>query len=945
MSRVFLYIIFLAFTITGIKGQSISEQIQLIFNDFSRHHAINEFHQLARLAKARNAFDTLADINLAIASIYFDEAISFDSAIYYCDQALSVIHENTSDFNIPYLEAWYKKGFYYRKWDKFEKSREALQVVLDEPENPLSFKATWQMGKLYKDRGEFSLAFDYYQKALVLAGDDPKKKINIYEYISFAYIIMGTDESARQAIYWLEKLEHEVKQLPDSSYDDYLPLAAYNKGECFYQLGELDKAEELVSEAKQLILACCNDNDFLGLIADFAGYLAYERGDYVLAIEKYREGIELFQYSYDLGRGQGLAGSYYAMAEAFLAMEKLDSALFYIDKTIIDRVYGFDNNLNQYSFPSLDDMLTNGEKSYLMDDLMLKGKILETINHSNNPSSERAILYYQYAEQVLDAMSYEHLDEQTKIFWREHAKDVYFELIRLFVENRDNTNAFVYAEKSKYVILEEHLRKLNFANLPSSNNLVVAYQKLLDTVKSVEIQRDNAWLHNDYSNTALDKLIELRKREDELLVNIKSEYPSLLNTLFGWDEPDVETIKSSLKKRHTLLIEYFVHDSGSYAFYLTEHGVDVIPLPPRQIIARNVRQFLTWFDEDNLSEQNSNAFQQKAFELFNMFIDSNQLDGYHKLVVVPDDVLSLIPFDVLVDQINEETSDYSALQYLVKKISIRYLLNAKQLYKQPTGHSQLEEEVISFIPQFRGKENQSLTLRNQLSQGNLMPLSGAIKEKEKLCELFRCNSFETNVTENLFYENVCQGTAILHIATHTEMNDSMPQYSALLMEQESSTLSPLNDNKIHVFELKNKEVPSDLVVLSACKTGIGKVYRGEGIASLGVAFQYAGSPNMVTSLWSIPDQPSALIMRDFYKNLKIGMPKFEALRLAKLGFLKNYPSAVKHPFHWSGLLYYGNELPLTGSNKTVDLIWLFLVGVIVLSMIVALVKYKLANKF
>ena len=91
-----------------------------------------------------------------------------------------------------------------------------------------------------------------------------------------------------------------------------------------------------------------------------------------------------------------------------------------------------------------------------------------------------------------------------------------------------------------------------------------------------------------------------------------------------------------------------------------------------------------------------------------------------------------------------------------------------------------------------------------------------------------------------------------------------------------------------------------MVVLSACETGIGKLQRGEGIISLARAFAYAGAKSIVTSLWSVNDQKTKDLMLLFYKNLRKGKSKSEALREAKLSFIAKNDNPNAHPFFWAG---------------------------------------------
>lgn len=896
----------------GLQAQSIRERLSEIEKIEDEHLAIKALQSLAVDAKQQAHSDTLSMINLKIAAYYFDYSLSFDSAVHYCDMALVSVRENQNEDNLPYLEAWYYKGYYNRKWDKFDESRRALQVVLDADKNPFTCKATYQMGKLYKDRNEYSLAIKYYNEALELAHDDVDLQIEIYEFISLVYLIMGTEEGAESGIEYYDKMLATINSLPDGRQDAYIPLVYYNKGQCYYQLDQLDEAIKYVKKAEDLLKSDFDDEDFLGLITDFYGYVAYENGDYELAIEKYREGIKQFQFSYDLGRDQGLAGSYFAMAEAFRELDKLDSALYYIDQTLIDRTFGYDNNNKSSSLPSFDMMLENGEKSYLIDDLKMKASICEKIGQTHSAGIDSAIHYYELAEQLLDVISYDLIDEESKIFWRKNAKDLYFDLIRLNLQLGKTQEAFYFSEKSKYVILEEHLRKLDFSGLSSTNNLVLSYQQLLDTIKEVKIAQENNRLNLTSDLDTQKRLVDLRSREDDLLSRMRSEYPSLHRKLFSWNKPDLAKIQARLAQSNALLISFFVHDSISYAFYISDSAIQTRTLSSRSFFSEKITALLETFESDNIKQTTAEAYETKSHALYTALIDDKLLASRDQIILIPDDILSLIPFEVLVNKKQENERNFNTLGYLIKDKSVRYLINSNALFADKERDIQTSK-VVSFTPSFSGKTALGLATRSQ-TDGELMPLTGAIKEMEKLCALFPCESFREEVNEELFYKQATNPSAILHIATHAIMNDSIPEYSKLVMQQSASLQD--HDNYIHLFELKNKVIPSELTILSACKTGSGKIYHGEGLASLGVAFHYAGSPNLVTSLWSIPDQSSSVIMSDFYQNLKNGLPKFEALRQAKLDYLTENMTNVTHPFYWGGLLYYGDDLVLPTLEAT-----------------------------
>src|SRR5262249_34839167 len=142
---------------------------------------------------------------------------------------------------------------------------------------------------------------------------------------------------------------------------------------------------------------------------------------------------------------------------------------------------------------------------------------------------------------------------------------------------------------------------------------------------------------------------------------------------------------------------------------------------------------------------------------------------------------------------------------------------------------------------------------------------------------------------------------ILHIACHGLIDNQDPLASALALSPEGAE----DDGLLRAFEVMEKmRLRADLVVLSACETGLGEETRHEGIVGLTRAFQYAGARSVVGSLWSIADASTARLMAEFYRNLKAGVAKDEALRRAQVALIRS--KEYGHPFYWAPFLLVGD---------------------------------------
>jgi CHAT domain-containing protein len=144
---------------------------------------------------------------------------------------------------------------------------------------------------------------------------------------------------------------------------------------------------------------------------------------------------------------------------------------------------------------------------------------------------------------------------------------------------------------------------------------------------------------------------------------------------------------------------------------------------------------------------------------------------------------------------------------------------------------------------------------------------------------------------------------VLHFATHAFVNSQRPELTGLLLAQDTTGGE---DGVLYSGEIYNLKLNADLVVLSACETGLGKIQKGEGIIGLTRALLYAGTKNIIVSLWKVTDKSTSDLMVDFYKNSLKSKGRLSysgALRNAKLKMISERKYA--HPFFWSPFILIG----------------------------------------
>jgi CHAT domain-containing protein len=148
-----------------------------------------------------------------------------------------------------------------------------------------------------------------------------------------------------------------------------------------------------------------------------------------------------------------------------------------------------------------------------------------------------------------------------------------------------------------------------------------------------------------------------------------------------------------------------------------------------------------------------------------------------------------------------------------------------------------------------------------------------------------------------------KGTTLLHLSTHATVDAENPERSRILFSPENDSQTPDYLFLKEIYDLDLRGI--NLTTLSACDTERGRLIRGEGIQGFSRALLSAGSRAAVTTLWRVNDQPTAEFMKQFYYALEQGRPSAEALRQAKLRFLRS-GSAQSHPRHWAAFVLTGD---------------------------------------
>jgi len=370
----------------------------------------------------------------------------------------------------------------------------------------------------------------------------------------------------------------------------------------------------------------------------------------------------------------------------------------------------------------------------------------------------------------------------------------------------------------------------------------------------------------------------------------------------------IEQAKELCPDRNTVVFEYSVGDSSSCLWVITQSDFKIFRLPRRKILQEQIEtiRFSILDPQQGISEFFTNA----GSILYEELIKPGEsfLSKKSKVIIIPDGVLNYLPFEVLLTEKSNPTAkvSFSDLPFLVKKYPVSYGQSAsvlKTLIAKSPGAREPEganRRLIAF-----GDPLYEDTLFNAQVKFPRLEFSG--KEIENIASFFPTGSSEIYVRnrateENLKHNNELNKFNYAHFATHGSIDEDKPDLSSIVLTTEKNSGE---DGLLRADEIFNMKLNAELVVLSACQTGLGKLFRGEGMVGLTRAFMYAGTPSIVVSLWSVSDMSTAYLMGEFYKNLiKNKLSKTDALREAQLTLIAGEKFA--HPFYWAPFILIGD---------------------------------------
>ena len=689
-------------------------------------------------------------------------------------------------------------------------------------------------------------------------------------------------------------------------------------------------------------------------VSTFDQMLAHRhKGSALNEMGRSREGIAELEQSLDLGQKKYGANSdrnintMEAISKSYIALGDLQTGLSYLQKSL--NIIAPDCPASDiYRNPNPDSL--EEKNQMLLNLLSTKGDAL-LLSWQTQPENEaslaNALETYRVLANVVDRVRQGYISEGSRQFLVSKSQGIYGKAISaalaMYERKEDPVfleEAFSFSQKSKAILLLERLRDAEakvFSNLPDTllqqeddlKRELSIYQKKLFEEKQKNGKADSLKM-----TVWEGKVFDLKRSLEKHNATVEKDYPEYFELKNTPHPPTVASVQQKLPDPDQLYIEYFTGDSVIYAFRIDKKGIAAFPLAKPADFEQLVMNFRTTLatPPEGSQQQVFQNFVQPAHRLYQLVL-AKVLEGQPpaaSLVIVPHGELSYIPFEVLLTENAESTTpSFGNLPYLLKKHRVNYSYAAGLLFNKRKDRKHRNDlRCLAFAPSYENNPKKSDAVSGRITRlrdGNIA-LPGAQKEVKSLSEHFPGDYFfGTEATEKAFKEHAGD-YRLIHLAMHGSANPENPLYSKLAFTEVPDATE---DNILHAYEIYNLRLNADLVVLSACETGYGRFVHGEGVMSLAQSFLQAGCHSLTMSLWEAQDEATAGIMSNFYKGLKDGLHKGEALRQAKLIYIEQ-TTALKHPFFWAGFVMIGENDPLMAGSMPW---WAWLIGFSLLGLV------------
>lgn len=783
------------------------------------------------------------------------------------------------------------------------------------------------LGVANNNLGQYAKALEYYMLVAEPMRQRGEKRNLSYALANIGVTYSNLGQHQKSLEYMLQSLEI-AKEIKDNR---KIPSVMWNLGTEYSVLNEEQKAIEYFNEA--LPIEKLTGNKY-GQIANLnsLGYSYYKLKNYPKALEFLNQGFEINKE---------------------LGLKNLDGTLLYQSGLVYAAIKDYPKARENFIkareiFEFLEARLQKYRADYMLAQIDAEENKLEEAQAKMKP----ILNFFESARKQF-------IQPEQRATYFSTGKTVYDSYIELLMKKHQNgdknaaAEAFQTSEKTRARSLLEIIsqakidfrknaapelieREINLRQLindRSSRLTRLLGGKYTPEQKSA-LEKELADFRSEYQNVEA-KFLEGNKRYAELV----SPVPLSLS----------ETQKQVLDAETTLL-EYSLGKEKSFLFVVTKDSLQTFELPKQTEIQEKARAYFDALTARNkkikfeTAEEKQTRIEKADADLPNLAENlsriilepAENLLTKKRLLIVADDILQYIPFASLplknkqplvtnheivslpsastLAVLRKEFGNRQAASKTVAVLADPVFTASDERYKTLEATKKRNSpNQIAVSAKTRGAETDELNrASDDFAEGepgyNFSRLPFTRKEADAISALTQTNAKKVSLD---FSANLSNATnpdlanyKIIHFATHSFINSRRPELSGIVLSLVDENGNPQN-GFLRTDEIYNLNLPVELVVLSGCKTGLGKEIRGEGLVGLTRGFMYAGVKRVAVSLWDVNDEATAELMSRFYKEMlsRKKLSPASALHQAQLSMSKD--KRWSHPYYWAGFILQG----------------------------------------
>jgi len=880
--------------------------------------------------------------NICLGHVYKDMGYYDEALKYYNRFLLLAIPEfGQEHIKIAYTydgiaSVYYYKSDFERAIEYFIKTVNVKKRLFGE-NHPEVASTYHNLSVVYSEVGDQMESLHYEQEALnILLNTEDLTRVslgNTYNGLALRYIYLYQYESA---LGYLNKAEKVYLDLNESKYltDIYL-----NYGVMYFYKKEYDRAIDYFKKSEAVFRQVFG-NDYWG-IADCYNNIGESylgKGEFSNALDYFNLTLPIYQAHW--GDHHVRTGMLYRnFANVHYQAGRLDSALTWIQKSLGSLVPDFKEKRGTGN-PQVTGSLSNRE---LLNTLELKINICTALSKTKSNSFESLQLVYETCQVTIawiEKIRIEYPMEESRLLLSDRTHSFYENAIQAAMEIyrqtnnvKDCENIYELIEKSKFAVLTSILHETKikqYAGIPDS---LLRFEKSL----RIEMSYHNTEIQKELAKKSEADSAKLRMHQNRYF-SYATQYRELIK-LYEFEYPQYHRLKyqnrivtlkgiQQFLDPGSALLEYYIGDKTACLFLIDHENVRFIPLTADSTFQYELNRTI-----QSIKKIDAPSYLELSSRQAHTLLPDRSLLGptIDKLIIIPHGMLYKLPFEALItDRPHEsESMDFSSFHYLIRDYEISYhysstlLMNSKRRKKEPLQDPE-KLAFAGFAPVFEESHCNSNILSSHsrmvdsaytdidtrsISVNGLTFNDLPYSKNEVLNIALKFKSNNQRATTYLYeqsseeqFKQVASDYHILHIATHSLINEKNPYLSGIIFSQPEDLVYQ-EDGVLYTAEIYQMDFNADLIVLSSCESGTGQLKPGEGLMALSRGFLYAGINNLIVSLWKADDYLTSQLMSDFYSHYLNHKTYAASLRKAKLNLIRNPETAF--PILWSGFVLIG----------------------------------------